>query len=116
MLTPFLAVPRPCNKTARWLKQQLSQNGLRVLQTFDLHDAHLAVAECPCPHHGTDQCDCQVIILLVYGITAEPATLTLHGHDGQTWVSLADRPSQPIGENSLTAIQRALKIDVSTGI
>jgi hypothetical protein len=35
-----------------------------------------------------------MVVVLVYGKAAEPATLILHGNDGQTWVSIAGDPQQ----------------------
>ncbi len=111
MLSSILSVPRPCEETVRWLQQRLLQDGLRALQTFDLQDARLSLEECPCPHHGTEDCDCQMVIVLVYGRAAEPATLFLHGYDGQTWISLADRPERPADTRLVAAIERALSAD-----
>jgi hypothetical protein len=54
-----------------------------------------------------------MIVLLVYGGAAEPATLILHGNNGQTWVSIADSAVQRgdaklVGciQNTLEGIQR----------
>ena len=103
MTTPsFLTVDIPCDLALQMVKQKLSQAGLRALQTFDLQTARLAQQECACPHHGTEDCDCQMVVLMVYGETADvstplntsPVTLILHGNDGQTWFSLADDPYQ----------------------
>jgi hypothetical protein len=57
--------------------------------TFDLQVARSAHPECPCPHHGTNKCNCQLVVLLVYGKSEDPATLVIHGQDGKTWISLA---------------------------
>ena len=109
-LSPFLLVDHSCEETLEWLSQRLSSAGYRVLQTFDLHDARFAVADCTCPHHGTNKCDCQMIILLIYGKAEEPATLMLHGNDGQTWLSLVDTPLQPADPALQSSIERALQI------
>jgi hypothetical protein len=87
-ISPFLTVSRTCDQTLPWVIQQLHQVGLRSIQTFDLHTARASLHNCDCPHHGTDQCDCQMVVLLVYGKTEEPATLILHGNDGTTWLSI----------------------------
>lgn len=109
-LSPFLSLNCPCVDALRWLSQSLEQSGLHMMQTFDLHTARLSLAECPCPHHGTDQCDCQMVVLLVYGSAPEPATLILHGNDGQTWLSLINRPGQPAEASMVTAIHQALEV------
>ncbi|MBI2332662.1 MAG: hypothetical protein HYU84_10975 [Chloroflexi bacterium] len=86
------------------------------MQTFDLHDARSGLHDCPCPNHGTEDCDCQMVVLLVYrqnadastALNTSPATLILHGNDGQTWLSIADTPSQKTSAATLTAIRNAL--------
>lgn len=108
-LPSFLVLNRPCDEAFSWLSQALSQNGLRVLQTFDLHDARLGLKDCPCPHHGTEQCDCQMVVVLVYGNAAEPATLILHGNDGQTWLSLVNNPLQHADPVIRLVIEQALQ-------
>jgi len=112
-LSSFLSVNRPCDEAFHWLSQSLSQNGLRPLRTFDLHNARLGLEECPCPHHGTEQCDCQLIVVLVYGNAAEPATLILHGNDGQTWLSLVNNPLQRADPAIQSAIEQALQQNAS---
>ena len=66
-LSFFLSINRPCDEALTWLNQSLLQSGLRVLRTFDLHDARLGLHDCTCPNHGTEKCDCQMVVLLVYG-------------------------------------------------
>jgi hypothetical protein len=111
MTTPsFLTLDLPCDMALQVAKQKLSQAGLRALQTFDLHTARLALHECACPNHGTADCDCQMVILMIYGETAEPATLILHGNDGKTWFSVADDPSQSADRKLIGSIKQALDI------
>ena len=111
-ISPVLSVNHSCDVTLQWAKKQLSQASLRAVQTFDLHSTRHALEECPCPHHGTDRCDCQMVVLLVYANTAEPVTLILHGNDGRTWLSLVDHPDQQPNKDATRAIQRALEIQV----
>jgi len=115
-ISPFLSVNHPCDETLQWTKKQLSQAGLRPIQTFDLHTARLAMQDCPCPNHETAECDCQLVVLLVYGETAEPATLILHGNDGQTWVSIAGDPQQRADAKLFNSIQETLKMKVCAPI
>lgn len=112
-LAPFLSVDRSCEKTVHWLRRRLSPRGLRLLQTFDLHAARLAVADCPCPHHGTMDCDCQMVVLLVYFEAAAPATLVLHSHGGSTWISLINTPAQQADAPIRTALEQALQVNLS---
>jgi len=43
-----------------------------------------------------------MIVLLVYGEWAEPATLILHGNNGKTWISVTE-DLLPRTPNTLTA-------------
>jgi hypothetical protein len=96
-LSPFGLMDCSCDETLKWAQMQLSRAGLRAMQTFDLHSArHHSLEGCPCPNHGTNACDCQMVVMLVYGETTEPVTLILHGNDGKTWISFAANFSQRI--------------------
>jgi len=86
------------------------------MQTFDLRDARLGFDDCPCPHHDTSQCDCQMIILLVYGGQAEPITLILHGSDGRTWLSLVNTLAQHADLSLQVSIKKALQINSQEGL
>ena len=108
-ISPFLSVNQPCNETLQWAKMHLSQASLRAVQTFDLHTARSGLHDCPCPNHGAEECDCQMVVLLVYGKDTEPETLILHGNDGQTWLSIAETPIQKKNTNTVTAIRDALE-------
>ena len=68
---PFLFLEQPCDDAIDWVIHQVSGVGLQVMRTFDLQAARHDPADCPCPHHGTEQCDCQMVVLLVYGLAAE---------------------------------------------
>jgi hypothetical protein len=50
-----------------------------------------------------------MIVLLVYGEAPEPATLILHGNNGQTWMSIADSASQRGDPKLITRIRRVLE-------
>jgi hypothetical protein len=108
-LSPFLSIDSSCDQALQMTKTQLCEAGLSAVQTFSLNTARLGLHNCCCPNHGTEACDCQMIVLLVYGEAPEPATLILHGNNGQTWISIADSPSQR-GEPKLVAsIRRVLE-------
>lgn len=104
----LLCVDYPCDQALDWLTRSLTQEGLHVLPTFDLHDARVNPEECPCPHHGTKECDCQMMVVLVYGQAEQPATLVLHGSDGQTWLSIINTPLQHADAQIKSAIEQAL--------
>lgn len=109
MLSPVLTLNCSCDEALQRSSQSLAQAGLRVIQTFDLHMARHTLEDCLCPHHGTSACDCQMLVLLVYGDAAEPATLILHGNDGHTSLSIVDSPDQKTNSLTLTAIKRTLE-------
>ncbi len=110
-LTPLLSVSGSADVTLSRLRRRLSHVGLRLLQTFDLNDARLAATDCPCPHHGETGCDCQMVVLLVYGATAPPVTLILHSNDGRTWLSLVETPAQQAEPSICLSIARALQLN-----
>jgi hypothetical protein len=87
-LIPFLVLDQTCEQVLAWINGKLTHAGFRVVQTFDLHVARLAHPNCPCPHHGTDGCNCQMIVVLVYGKQGDPATLVIHGQEEGASLSL----------------------------
>ena len=92
-ISPFLTLEQPSEKVLRWTNEQLTRAGLRSLQTFNLNTALAGTSNCFCPNHGTDKCDCQMVILFIYRQSGEPITLILHGNHGQTWLSFAEIPT-----------------------
>jgi hypothetical protein len=108
-LSPFLSIDSSCDQALQMTKTQLSEAGLSAVQTFSLNTARLGLHNCCCPNHGTEACDCQMIVLLVYGEAPEPATLILHGNNGQTWMSIADSASQCGDPTLVASIRRVLE-------
>lgn len=119
-VSPFLSVNHSFDAAMQWVNEQLLQAGLRPVQTFDLHTARKGMHDCPCPNHGTNECDCQMVVMLVYGkagddstlpmvVSTNPVTLILHGNDGQTWLSIADGPHQGTDMKLFTEIKQALE-------
>jgi hypothetical protein len=108
-LSPFLSTSHPCDEALQRTNKQLEEAGLRAVQTFDLQAARAALPDCSCPNHGTDECDCQMVVLLVYGKAEEPVTLILHGNDGNTWFSIAENPQQGPDKKLSQEIKQALE-------
>ena len=109
-LIPFLTLDQTCEQVQAWINQELTNAGFRVVQTFDLQVARLAHPDCSCPHHGTDECNCQMVVLLVYQKKGEPATLVIHGQDGKSWLSLTGLVERRRASQHLeTTIQRVLR-------
>jgi hypothetical protein len=92
--SPILTLDQPCDEAVDWLVGKVNQVGLSVMRTFDLQVARDAQVNCPCPHHGTELCDCQMVVLLVYAVDMLPVTLIAHGNNNHTWFSVVDTPQQ----------------------
>ena len=105
---PFLILDQTCDQILTWVKQLLTGAGFRVVQTFDLQVARMAHPDCPCPHHGTNECNCQMVILLVYGKQDDPVTLVIHGQDGRSWVSLVSPVGKRFNQHLEVMVRRAL--------
>jgi len=117
--SPFLILEQPCDDAINWVARQIDRAGLHVVRTFDLLVARQTQASCPCPHHGTEQCDCQMVVLLVYGTggytpsIGQPISIVAHGYDGQTWFSVVDTPQQRADPRLEAAIRQALVPHIS---
>jgi hypothetical protein len=107
-LLPFLALNQNHEQAQAWVKEKLTGSGFRVVPTFDLQVARSAQHECTCPHHGTDECSCQLVVLLVYGKNADPATLVIHAQDGKTWISMATPAETGSRQNLESSIRHIL--------
>jgi len=92
--TPLTAVYCDCQGAITQITQALVAVGLHVVCSFDLQAARDAHTNCTCPHHGTAQCDCQMVVLLVYDRSSQPVTLVAHGHDRETHLAYVDHPDQ----------------------
>jgi hypothetical protein len=106
--TAFVLLDQPCDEAVDGVTEQAHQAGLSVLRTFDLQTARQAQASCPCPHHGTDQCDCQMVVLLVYHGSLEPMAIVAHGYEGRTWFSVVDTPQQRADPRLVAVLHRIL--------
>lgn len=105
---PFLYVNKACDEAVAEVMQQLASANLQVLRTFDFQLARTGLTQCTCPHHGTEQCDCQFVILLVYRDSLPPTSLVVHGHHGKSWFSLVDSPEQRAAPRTIATIRQAL--------
>lgn len=107
-LMPFMVVDEACGSVLARVSEELTRMGFRIVQTFDLQVARLAHPDCPCPHHGTDECNCQMVVLLVYRVDHMPATLVVHGQDRRSWLSLVNQTGQRTDCQLEGAIRRVL--------
>ncbi len=108
--TPFLVLEKSCNDAINWVTRHVSDVGLQVKRTFDLQDARHGLAVCPCPHHGTYECDCQMVVLLIYGSEGQPVSIVAHGYNKQTWFTIVDTPQQRANSYLERAIEEALDV------
>ena len=92
------------DQAAACVTGRLEDASMRVYRSFDLRTARNVSNTCSCADHGTDACDCQMVVLLVYREQGAPATVVLHGHQGRTWLQLVDAPNGELA----TAIADAL--------
>ena len=53
-------------KYVAWAMQRLMTYGFQVEQTFELHAERMMQVDCPCPYHGTGDCTCQMVVLLMH--------------------------------------------------
>ena len=109
--SPLLTLENPREHLVDWAVQELTNAGLQAMQTFDLQAARLSHPDCPCPYHGTQACDCQMVVLLVYAGDAQPASLVVHRHHGRAWFYLVDKPQQRAGAQLVASIREALLQD-----
>jgi hypothetical protein len=105
----FLEIDLPCDQAVAWLTGRMDKAGLEILRTFDLQLARSAHPSCPCPHHGSEQCDCQMVVVLIYGQQSPPLTLLCHGNEGRTWVALVDTPQQRASLRLQAAVRQAVE-------
>jgi hypothetical protein len=90
----IMTLKADCQITVDLVTRQLIKTGFEVIRSFDLRVARAAHVGCTCPHHGTELCNCQMVVLLIFGGDTSPATLVVHGHDNETNISLVDAPDQ----------------------
>jgi hypothetical protein len=105
---PFLSLPADSQTAIPQATQALQAKGLRVLPSFDLQVARASHLHCNCPHHGTEQCDCQLVVLLVYDHAETPVTVVAHTTNGETLFELVDSPQQPANPQIRDRIRSAL--------
>jgi hypothetical protein len=114
-MTLLFILPQNCEQATRQTEAALCHFGLRVVRSFDLRQVDGLPDDCDCPYHGTGLCDCQMVVLLVYGEAATPATLVAHGRGGKTWLTLVDSPEQrplpDLAQRITTALQSNITME-----
>jgi len=105
----LFSVRMSCDSVAASAGDLFIRRGFPVIRTFDLQLARTNQGQCSCPHHGTELCDCQMVMLLIYGLQELPVTLVCHGYDGWTHLSLVDSPEQRISLENVSVIEEILQ-------
>jgi hypothetical protein len=105
----LLTIPQECEAAVAQIIERLKSDGLQVIRSFDLKTARMAHTECTCPHHGTEQCDCQMVVLLVYEGTGQPITMVAHDFEGKTHISIEYSPPPDSNRLLEAAILQALE-------
>lgn len=106
---PVITFQADCDQVVSHVSHYLLSVGYNVLESFDLHSAREAHSGCKCPHHGTEKCNCQFVVLLVYGNDVNPITLTIHSSDHLTELTFVDTPGQQVGEQLKTSVFQAIR-------
>jgi hypothetical protein len=83
----ILVLNQDCNCTAEQVSDHLDAAGYSVMRSFDLISAQ----------QGCSNCNCQLIILLVYGQDGPPATLIFDGTKFSTSIFLDNDPERTLG-------------------
>lgn len=91
------------------LTQALTNRGMGVIRSFDLQATRNVQNGCICPHHGADQCSCQLMVLLIYKDNQPPLTLIMEGRDHLTWVSVVYTPGQVVDTRLVSLIVEILR-------
>jgi len=93
--------------------QRLDTKGLLIKESFDLQIAKASYTEYACPHHGNTQCDCQDVVLLVYGKPSSPITLVIHSLDGRTHVSIVAPHAGEVGNILVGEIIETITVPIN---
>lgn len=105
---PLLVLPQDCEKTAGVIVERLQSLGFHVIRSFNLKDGKKELSSCRCPRLGTEQCNCEMMVLQVYSTQGSPATLVLLGYDEKVSISLVDTPEQRMDQHMRNVFIRHL--------
>ncbi len=107
-----LSLPLPWPEVWRRLEKSLSDSGLELVRSFDLQSARSSLAEpdlCPCPYHGTSNCNCQYMVWLVRREGGAPLSLAIHGHDDCTYITISGEGDAQADEGALGPLYLAIR-------
>ena len=99
---------RDCQTSVHDVSECLQNGGYQVLQVFNLQVARATQPSSCCPIHGMEQCDCQLVIFLVYAGDKQSVTLMVYGNDCETSVEIVNTLVQPACPEMLPTIRQLL--------
>lgn len=105
---PLRIIDLQCSKFVEPLKKGFTDSGLWAFQSFDLQSTRALHEGCTCAYHGTSQCNCQLVVLLVYRAHGDPITLVLDGRDEQTYLFIVDDKGPAIRSATREVIERII--------
>jgi hypothetical protein len=126
-----MVLEHEAEETTRAITAALARRGLSAVRSFDLRSALAQHTNCDCPHHGTADCGCQFVVLLVYqqqqsqsradGHAEPPVVLTCHCQDSRTEVQVVQdanaAPDPELAEQvSLALLAAALALHTAPGV
>ena len=110
--TPLLTLAQSHEEAISDVTLNLRSNGLQVVRSFDLQSACASYPGQLCPHHQEEVCDCQLVVLLIYGGVSQPVSLIAHSNDGITQIGLGQFPDgrpNPLLESRVTEVLNAAR-------
>lgn len=111
-MIPLVVLENDNNNPIQQIQDSLTDAGLRVLTSFDSRHMRAEATAIPCPHHGTAECSCRIVVILVYGLEDSPATLLVHGQDHGIMVSLTYPPGLRPSSLFLSQITQILQTNL----
>lgn len=110
-------IPEQCDRVVGYLTEALTTLGLQVHLSFNLQSARRELANpdgCPCPYHGTVDCSCQYIVMLVSREGFPPISIVAHGHEDQTHLTFSLPDSARADQATIEAVGGIVSGLVST--
>lgn len=93
------------------IMDRFKKDGLQVIRSFDLQSAKAAHVDCSCPRHATNDCNCQLVVMLVYDRLGTMVTLVAHSNDEQTHFVLVEFPNRIEEQGLKNKVMQALAVE-----
>jgi hypothetical protein len=107
-----MTVGGPWQPILKQLVRRLSIGGFMVRRTFDLQLARQSLGTSEqevCPHHASERCSCQYLVLQVGGAGTSASMVVLHGDDDTTKVSLISAAGEKANADVAAAVCEAVQ-------